>query len=990
VSIETIGDPFECLGPETLARALEGLAHDPDRAMIEAHLARCSACREVLAAAAETGWGKDDSDADTLPSPTDRASDGEVLPPGARVGRYVVIRVEARGGMGIVYEAHDPELNRKVALKLLRRDRVSDNLRSEYEDRLRREAQSLAQLAHPNVVAAYDVGHVDGQIFVAMEWVEGSTLTRWLNDARRPWREILGRFLQAGRGLRAAHDAGLVHRDFKPENVLIGGDDRVRVADFGLARLVASSSDGGDQLALSLTAEGLRLGTPVYMSPEQLRGEPVDEKSDQFSFCVALYSGLYGQLPFEGVDRAHVREAPRGSRVPRRVHRALMRGMAAARADRFPSMAELLDALERVPRWRRPAAFAAAVILVVGSAAGVQQWTDAGRLCRGAERKLAGAWDGERRAAIERALIATGAPYARTTFREVARAFDGFSQSWVAMHTEACEATRVRGDQTEEILGLRMSCLDRRLREMRALGDRFLEADVEVAQNAVRAVQRLSDLSACSDLAALTAPVPPPSDEETLARVEAIDEELARVQSFAQTGRYRDGLPHARALAVRARDVGHRPIEAESFHLLGVFADEMGEYEEAKQSLDRAVWAAEAGRHDEVAALAWIRTIRLLGERLGKNEEARALAPRVTAALERIGGDEEIEASLRSVLASIALMQGGYADAERDFALTLELLERRFGPDDLRLTEPLRKLAFIAAHRDESEESLALLQRALAIQKKVYDDHPEIATTLETIASAEYMAGRYPEAEQAFLRALEIRERTLGEEHVSVANTMHNLAVTVYLFQNRAKEAVAMIRHAVAMDERLVGPDHPNTIRHLHGLAFALDTNDQPEEALEVIERVIPALEKQHGSLHPMLGEAWQTLANVQLKLGRPDEAKRSALKSFEMNEKMLGSDYNSSSLLRMIGRADIALGDPKSAIEPLSKAHAMHVAKKDDPGELAWTTALLGQALYDSGRDRARGRALVQEAERYMRSDARLEVELRELLRWKEKRRLP
>jgi tetratricopeptide (TPR) repeat protein/predicted Ser/Thr protein kinase len=931
---------------------------------------------------------------DTIPSPP-REEIGAILERGAVVGRYVVIGLEARGGMGVVYEAHDPELNRKVALKLLRPDRVAADARREYEERLRREAQSLAQLLHPNVVAAYDVGTVGGQIFVAMEYVDGQTLDRWCRAARRPWRQILAHYLDAGRGLGAAHAAGLIHRDFKPENVLLGADGRVRVVDFGLARL-ASSREGtseSDRLAMALTGEGLRMGTPTYMSPEQYRGEELDAASDQFSFCVALYYGLYGTLPFAAktweelaVARAKgiVQPPPRGTKVPRSVHRAIVRGLSVAREDRFPSMQALIEALLQDPLRtpKRAAWWASSFAVALGAAFSIQHFTDAARLCRGSERNLAGVWDAERRQAIEAGLAGTGAPYAAATIREVVRAFDELSLRWVVMHRDACEATRVRGDQTEEILGLRMACLDAGLREMKALGDRFVEADREVAANAIRAVQNLPDVADCADLRALGLPVRPPSDPDALARVDRIRDGLAEVRSFEQTGRYREGLEAARALAREARAVAYRPLEAESLHLLGIFADEMGDLEAAEQSLEQAVWAAEAGRHDRLATRAWIRLIRVVGDRRGRYDEARELAPRVTAALERIGGDAELEASLSYALAIVAIDQGRYGEGEVELQRALSLLEKRFGSGDLRLVEPLRKLAFIAAHRDQSDVALVHLRRALTIQQRYYDEHPEIAATLETIANAEYVAARYTEAEAGFLRALEMREKVFGKEHISIANTLHSLAA-VYMFQARPHDAVRNIRQAIAMDEKLLGPKHPQTLRHLEGLSIALQNDQKPEEALEILDRLLPQLIELHGDVHPTIADVLHTIALIDLDLGRPEQALEAAAKSQEMNVRMLGPEFNSSSLLRVMGRAHLMLGQPAQAVAPLSQARTMHLAKKDDPGELAWTTSLLGQALFDSRKDVTRGKSLVREAQRYMRKDSRLEAELAELERW-------
>jgi hypothetical protein len=299
--------------------------------------------------------------------------------------------------MGVVYRAHDPELDRHVAVKLLRSDTVGDELARQ---RMLREARSMARLAHPNVIHVYDVGVVDEQVFVAMELVDGVSLGSWLMTGSRPWEEVLGRFLAAGEGLQAAHDAGLIHRDFKPENVLIAADGRVRVLDFGLARSadvegdvtraeplevgdVEGESGGapaeggptlGADLSGSLTRTGALLGTPRYMSRELFLGRPADERSDLFAYCVALYEGLYGRSPFAGdtveaylgaVVEGEVREPPPHVDVPPWIWPVLRRGLESDPEARYPGMASLLRALR--PEGARPAGGSRRTLLLFGA-----------------------------------------------------------------------------------------------------------------------------------------------------------------------------------------------------------------------------------------------------------------------------------------------------------------------------------------------------------------------------------------------------------------------------------------------------------------------------------------------------------------------------------------------------------------------------------------------------------------------------------------------
>jgi serine/threonine protein kinase len=356
---------------------------------IEAHLASCRDCRALVAALAMDAGA--DSNAATVPH--DRASPSQVaqrptrtLTIGDRVGRYLVLSALGAGGMGVVFAAYDPQLDRKVALKLLRAG-ITYNTK-DARTRLRREAQAIAQLSHPNVVGVYDVGTTEeGDLYIAMEFVEGDTLTTWLKKYPRTWRDIVDVFLQAARGLLAAHSVGLLHRDFKPDNVLVGGDGRVRVTDFGLARSLITPDDGSrasearsagpSALNVELTATGTVLGTPRYMPPEQLHGPDIDARADQFSFCVALYEALYGVHPLPGATAVSMLEnhvkaqpPPEGTSVPSSVARTVMTGLERERGKRFPTMGALISALVPAPR-RSPVRYAAvalAGILVAGGA----------------------------------------------------------------------------------------------------------------------------------------------------------------------------------------------------------------------------------------------------------------------------------------------------------------------------------------------------------------------------------------------------------------------------------------------------------------------------------------------------------------------------------------------------------------------------------------------------------------------------------------------
>jgi serine/threonine protein kinase len=375
---------MECLDANVVQDLMAGALDAGQREGVVGHLDACADCRQLLGITARDALreyrARDQVDlAATMPSGGDMAllataaigAPASAEPPtqGKRLGRYTLIERLGAGAMGVVWRAEDRKLGRQVALKQLRRH--DDSL----TERLVREAQSMAQVNHPNVVTVYEVGEGDGgATFIAMELVSGESLRRWQTKTRHTIPALVGAYIAAARGLAAAHAAGIVHRDFKPDNVLVGVDGRVRVTDFGLAAAKPSSSQAmprqiGD---VNLTTSGSVMGTPAYMAPEQFVGGNVDPRTDQFNFCVALYEALYGERPFAGasldelsdeVCAGRVKPPPPGSKVSRALRAIVLRGLSVRPGDRFATMDELIRELgrDRAKPWRRTSIAAAAV-----------------------------------------------------------------------------------------------------------------------------------------------------------------------------------------------------------------------------------------------------------------------------------------------------------------------------------------------------------------------------------------------------------------------------------------------------------------------------------------------------------------------------------------------------------------------------------------------------------------------------------------------------
>ena len=612
------------------------------------------------------------SDLSTTPPPRPEAT----LTRGASLGRFVVLGLVGRGAMGEVYGAYDPELDRKIAIKLVRARVDAGGDTTEGRTRLMREAQAAAKISHPNVVVVYDAGTFGERVFIAMEFVEGHTLRYWLQERPRPWQEILDAFLAAGRGLAAAHDKELVHRDFKPDNVMVAAGGQVRVMDFGLARIAdaGSTSDeappldgaawlapdaagrsfdfeatpalGGpplpDSLAMratfafrdKITATGALLGTPAYMSPEQFQGRPADARSDQFSYCVALYEALYGTRPFFGrtleelarnVIGGNVVEPGSSRSVPARVRKALERGLHANPQARFATMNDLISEIEK------------------GAGAGRERFSGQ------AAAKLAGIWEaplGEKpeltpeKEVIRQAFLATGKAYAPASFASTSATLDRYTQRWSELYVEVCEATHVRGEQSAEILDLRMAFLTEGLDDLKALCRLFRDATSEIVANADKAASALGNLERCQDVALVRNLVRPPGDFQTRATVEALRGRLVEVRAIFRVGRVVNALQAVGPLVEDARQLGYGPILAEALLMRGTLEAQSSRPESAAETLQEAFSEAQIARHDEVAAEAAIMMMSIEGYSQSRFDSAEVWARNAEALLRRMGSHD--------------------------------------------------------------------------------------------------------------------------------------------------------------------------------------------------------------------------------------------------------------------------------------------------------------------------------------------------------------
>jgi eukaryotic-like serine/threonine-protein kinase len=822
---------------------------------------------------------------------------------GTNLGRYVLLDPVGEGGLGVVYAAYDPELDRKVAVKLLRPRASRSATATEGKTRLLREAQAMARLSHPNVVAVHDVGVHEDQVFVAMDLIEGDTLKKWMVVRKRTSREVLQMFLQAGHGLAAAHAANLVHRDFKPDNVLIDKNGRALVTDFGLARAAGSSGDAMEipvspeagtelghesgPLATPLTAAGIVMGTPGYVAPEQLRGEPADALSDQFSFCVSLYEALYGERPFAGntldsyagaIEQSGAHPRPPTGRVPARLRKILLKGMSLKPADRFASDDSLLKELSKDPaRTTRRILLGAGALLVFAAALlGVRQYRLHRLLeCEDSVGQFAGTWDAEVKAKMHGAFTATGKPFAEDAWSGVSRTLDAYTASWASTRDEACKATRIHHAQSEESLLLQMACLERERTALKALVDVLGSADGSVVENSVIATQSLDSPKACANFAALRRePTLIPADPEGVVRVAKLRARLAEANALFDASQYAKAVQVATTLAADCDETGDRSLKAEALLILGRAIARSGEDDrKAEQTLTRAYLSATSTRNGIVAARAASNKIGVLA-RIGDHAEAEFWSDLAQALIDGLGGDDELQADQFLGRSLNYFYKGEYSQAEAEATKAFEIQKRLFGLEDSRTTRALYFRANSVANQNTRwREALDLYQQLVEITERVLGPtHPQLVGYLGDYAEALDALGMSRDGYQIGKRALSIATTSSGPASIEVAAVLGVLARSAR-YVGEGDRALLYAKRAVAIFEGKPRADAYNMVGCLDELGLALLAKGRSEEALAAFKRSMAIREEARGRDDVALQDALDGAGKAYLGLRQPKQA---------------------------------------------------------------------------------------------------------------------
>ena len=848
-----------CLDDDTVLQLVSGTLRDS--AAAQQHLDTCKACRELVASAA--------------PDSTPEWAHLEI---GAQLGRYKITAVLGAGAMGYVFAAHDPELGRTVALKLLRTGGAA------HSARLLREAQSLAKLSHPNVVAVHDVGTFGDHLFVALEWVDGGTLARWLAEPRTT-KQILEVFRQAGEGLAAAHAVGLVHRDVKPDNILVGKDGRARVTDFGLARQggapaePATPGSGSQPTSSDLTRTGTRIGTPAYASPEQVAGADADARSDQFSFCVALFEALHGYRPFPGDDWAELRAAlergtivhqDNGKRVARWLDRIVARGLRRDPADRWESLRALLDALAKGPLITPARALVGAGTVALAAVATLQLGIARTSPCQPADP---GIWS----AAAATALRARVPVEVETT---IDRAFRSYSAAWTQMSLASCVATKVDRAQTRDAFALRESCLAERRDYARELAGALLEGAAPHPDGAVQVAEGLPSIEECANVHALEA-VATPETPVTVVRRAALQQRMARatIEGYLRAGA--DPRVFGR-LADEAHALSLPALEARAL-LFRAHAETDETAEET--ALHAAAHAAFAAHDDAALADAWERLVFHTGFHAANFAASAQWFAYAQGAIDRLGGDTIREAELTMSRGWGEVFSDHAADARRDMARARELFIRARGPDYYRIADTLSGEGAAVLTEGKPAEALRLYQQARAHAKRVGGVASQAyITASNNAANAMIDLGQVGEG-LALFEELERGGDTSSWQQEQMSAALRTL--------KRFGDALARDRKA----EELARGEHATGPRALYApeaIGLDLEGLHRPNEALPYFEQVLAAREAGPASPEDLSNAEFEVARALRATAGDAHRARTLAVQARDRLQPLVAKDGKS------------------------------------------------------------------------------------------------
>ncbi|WP_394821722.1 protein kinase domain-containing protein [Pendulispora albinea] len=893
------------------------------------------------------------------------------------MGRYLVADVIGEGGMGRIYRAYDPELNRPVALKLFRALRSEER----QQKRLLREAQALAHVVHPNVVYVFDVGEFTGQVFFAMELVEGTTLRAELGHAKPDRRHLLRLIDQAGRGLAAAHRAGLAHRDFKPENVLIDRNGQVKVADFGLARAIVDAKDSEDParvpsdpparaLELPVTEAGALVGTPGYMAPEQYEGHAADARSDQFSFAIVAYEALFGRHPFSNKAGKFSMDALRAGRIEvpgRRLDidylRVLGRGLSRDPANRYPSLQHLLDELADVPRRRRRRTLVIAAIACAGM--GLLGWPAirnhrAQRCDTAATQALAGIWDAPRRAQVETVLTGDGKAFGRDVWKRVAATLDVYADQWKHTKVELCRSAEWWRAEDATKHTRASSCLDERRRELRAVTDVLAGGDRDVRLRAPDILIQLDALSSCTNAAALSLAPWPTYGEAAAVEVEPIRDLLAQSRARFDADQLAPAEEAARRALDLARKQQDRALAAEALYRLGIAQTGGGKYDAARASIVQALADAESSGRERLLPLIWSRLIVIDGK--VRPDTVEPLVPFIEATVERLDPQGPAHIELLRTLGLLENARGRYDRAIARFNAALDMARGVFGENDIRRVVIYRQLANAERSINRRDEAITHLHSALREAEALFgNDHPQLMMTLSTLARTMSEQRDRAGLQAMGQRVLQIVEQAASPESQDVGYSLFELGMA-YLDDAQPEVALPLLRRSYAMDT----PNSRGSATSLSGIARAEEALGHLEAARAVLDEALTLNRRLAGPGDPSTILYGVRLGRILRKQHRERDAQQLCAELLDAGERTLGPRGVYVALaLSCVGESYEQLGRFSEALAALERAEKLVQDGTTTPRHEFRATIgfALARVLWRTGGDRERARRLANEA---------------------------
>jgi serine/threonine protein kinase/tetratricopeptide (TPR) repeat protein len=960
-----------CFSDDGAAAYLAGSVDETQRDQMRSHLDSCENCRDVVRYAA-LAIGKVEGTGPTAPF----AKIDEEEP--HRVGRFTILAKLGSGGMGVVYAAFDAELDRKVALKLVRTE-----LRDEKPEATRaamlREAKSMAKVEHPNVITVFEVGTHEDQIYVAMELIAGGDLRAWVAANRASWRDILATCRQAGLGLAAAHRAGLVHRDFKPDNVLIGKDGRVRVTDFGLARRVdeqtrqsVASMPATMRPSTNdrLTRTGAIVGTPAYMAPEQHEGKTADARADQFAFCVTVWEALFGQRPFAGdtyaeilanVMDGNIGDAPRDSQVPQQIREALRRGLQKDPAARFASMDALLAELSiESPRSKVKLALmiGAPLVAFAGLSAALiaLQAPSEGASCPTPQSKLAGVWDAKRRDHTSKA-ISEVKPFGPDVAKRTAATLDAYTQKWSASWAAACDA-KAKGEQSPTMFDLRVACLTRRLHAVDALATALEKKEPAIVARAGELLDGLAPVDACDNTESLAKAAPPPSLNS---KVAAIDNILERAYARRMEGHMADARKLAEEALAEAERINYRPSAAAALQTLARIDQDAGDYASAEKLMQRASTAALSSNSDELAAVILTELADIVGYELARPAEAHRLVEIARGAIERIGNPPQYRIDLLTTESRIALNEGKHGPA----MTALDEAERITNEthDEMRLIPIVAAKGIVLLEEGKFEDAMKLAEQQLALRAKVEGaHHPNYAAALEQRATLHFTQNRFEKGLEDLAAARKIKVEALGPDTPELLSVENNAGVIAGLLGDW-EEALRSATVCRDISLKQNGEEHPTTALAISNMAAALRELGRLAEAEPLAMKALELRKRLLGDQHQDYAVSLTDVADLRLAQGRPKDAAQLFVDAKKVLVAAIGEE---SPLIPYadegLGEAQIALGDARGASATLTATLARLDELDLDPVLNAKTRMFLAEAKWRLG-DRAGANAVDIEA---------------------------